>query len=70
MSERGASESKWRRGQPLDAEFASVLGCGDGAGFVDALRPGDVVGLWMRAMYPGWTNTIKEAAVEIVYDVR
>ncbi|KAI0748515.1 hypothetical protein C8Q80DRAFT_743955 [Daedaleopsis nitida] len=46
------------------------MGDGDGAGFVDALRPGDRVGLWTRVMYGGWQNHTKSARVELVYDVR
>ncbi|CDO76437.1 hypothetical protein BN946_scf184781.g14 [Trametes cinnabarina] len=48
---------------------ADVNGYGSGAGFLEALRPGDRVALWMRAQYPGWANTVAGASVEIVYDV-
>ena len=62
---------EWLPEPAPDEEFARTqFGCGSGAGFIDVLRPGDVVGLWMRAMYRGWSNTVKEGAVEIVYDVR
>ena len=61
---------EWLPGCALDAEMVNANGHGDGAGFVDALRPGDVVVLWARAMYPGWKNTVKAASVDIVYDVR
>ncbi|EIW51742.1 uncharacterized protein TRAVEDRAFT_75541 [Trametes versicolor FP-101664 SS1] len=44
-------------------------GSGPGAGFLEALRPGDVVALWMRAMYPGWANTLRAASVKVLYDV-
>lgn len=40
-----------------------------GVGFVDTLQPGDVIALWMRAMYPGWENYVREASVKVLYDV-
>ncbi|KAI0807681.1 hypothetical protein C8Q74DRAFT_1313396 [Fomes fomentarius] len=61
---------EWKAGEVADTEDASVRGCGDGAGFLDALQPGDRVGLWMRAMYPGWENHVMEAGVRLMYDVR
>ncbi|KAI0748610.1 hypothetical protein C8Q80DRAFT_749675 [Daedaleopsis nitida] len=45
-------------------------GAGDGTGFLDALQPGDRVGLWMRALYPGWENYIRRATVDLVYNVQ
>ncbi|OJT04332.1 hypothetical protein TRAPUB_4966 [Trametes pubescens] len=44
-------------------------GSGAGAGFLEALRPGDVVALWMRAMYPGWGNYLRAASLKVLYDV-
>lgn len=44
-------------------------GSGPGAGFLEALRPGDVVALWMRATYPGWANFLRAASVKVLYDV-
>ncbi|KAI0748609.1 hypothetical protein C8Q80DRAFT_1172803 [Daedaleopsis nitida] len=41
-------------------------GSGAGTGFLDALQPGDRVGLWMRAMYVGWANHLRKATVELV----
>lgn len=61
---------EWRAGQEIDAAEAEEHGHGTGAGFLDALKPGDRVGLWMRALYPGWGNTIRGARVELMYDVR
>ncbi|KAH9915770.1 uncharacterized protein BXZ73DRAFT_92559 [Epithele typhae] len=62
--------NRWLPGKTLDPGVVDAEGHGGGGGFVDALRPGDVVVLWMRAMFPGWANHLKEADVEIVYDVR
>lgn len=61
---------EWEAGEVADTEDAIARGCGDGAGFLDALRPGDRVGLWVRAMYPGWENHVMEAGVWLMYDVR
>lgn len=79
----GDSGPAWfvQRNRVARAEFAryhvewstdgAVLppGSGAGAGFLEALRPGDVVALWMRAMYPGWANFLRAATVKILYDV-
>ncbi|RPD66617.1 hypothetical protein L227DRAFT_649307 [Lentinus tigrinus ALCF2SS1-6] len=61
---------EWRAGEQMDAAEAEEHGHGTGVGFVEALRPGDRVGLWMRAMYGGWRNTIAGATVFLMYDVR
>ncbi|TFK92240.1 hypothetical protein K466DRAFT_595388 [Polyporus arcularius HHB13444] len=61
---------EWKAGEEIDAADAEEHGRGTGAGFLDALKPGDRVGLWMRALYPGWSNTIRGARVELMYDVR
>ena len=45
-------------------------GYGLGEKFVEALRPGDRVGLLMRAQFPGWENLLRYASVKLVYDVR
>ncbi|KAK2777052.1 hypothetical protein FQN52_003235 [Onygenales sp. PD_12] len=42
-------------------------GSGSGEGFVSSLRPGDVIQLWARAMFPGWVNYVITAAVEVDY---
>lgn len=52
-----------------DALAVLPPGSGPGAGFLEALRPGDVVALWMRAMYPGWGNFLRAASVKVLYDV-
>ncbi|TBU63089.1 hypothetical protein BD310DRAFT_917774 [Dichomitus squalens] len=39
-----------------------------GAGFVQALQPGDRIGIWLRAKQRGWECHIKEASVEIMYE--
>ena len=61
---------EWRAGESADAEVARSRGEGDGRGFLDALRPGDRVGLLMRAQFPGWQNTLRHASVELMYEVR
>ena len=54
----------------LEAEARAKHGTGDGRGFVKALQPGDRVGLWMRAQYPGWANYLREAKIEVQWAVR
>ena len=61
---------EWRAGEILDAADAEEHGHGTGTGFVEALRPGDRVGLWVRAVYSGWSNAIAGATIYLMYDVR
>ncbi|KAI0474744.1 hypothetical protein F4859DRAFT_514594 [Xylaria cf. heliscus] len=42
---------------------------GDGQGFLELLRPDDIVVLWARAEEQAWVNKIREATIEIVYEV-
>ncbi|KLJ06325.1 hypothetical protein EMPG_10257 [Blastomyces silverae] len=42
-------------------------GSGSGDGFVRTLRPGDVICLWARAIYPGWANVVEKAKIEVAY---
>lgn len=44
-------------------------GRGDGEGFVNALRAGDCIGLWMRAQYPGWANYLRSASIEVMWEI-
>ncbi|KAI0672743.1 hypothetical protein C8Q78DRAFT_677041 [Trametes maxima] len=60
---------EWAATETLDAGDARLNGYGTGDGFIEALRPGDMVALWMRALYPGWANHLREASVEVVLDV-
>ncbi|KAI0332562.1 hypothetical protein GY45DRAFT_1344550 [Cubamyces sp. BRFM 1775] len=60
---------QWTAGEHVDPTEAEDAGYGTGSGFIDSLRPGDRVGLWMRAQYPGWVNFVKQAAVEVTFDV-
>lgn len=63
---------EWRAPADPDADVAERArerGCGSGAGFLETLRPGDVVALWMRAQYPGWANHVNDASVKVLYDV-
>lgn len=38
---------------------------GEGHGLFGSLREGDTIGLWARAMYPGWQNFVYEANIEM-----
>ncbi|KAK8229030.1 hypothetical protein HDK90DRAFT_468528 [Phyllosticta capitalensis] len=38
---------------------------GDADGFVEALQAGDKVGVWARAMFPGWANEVDGMAIEV-----
>ena len=51
-------------------EEAKRHGSGDGKGFVEALRPGDRIGVWMQAKYPGWQCFAEKVSVEIMYEFR
>ncbi|PGG98857.1 hypothetical protein AJ80_09453 [Polytolypa hystricis UAMH7299] len=42
-------------------------GSGTGEGFIGALRPGDLIILWARALFPGWANYVERARVEVEY---
>ncbi|OJD33413.1 uncharacterized protein BKCO1_3000096 [Diplodia corticola] len=73
---RRSNEHYWEaRGEEggegeAEAEGAAVeTGCGDGLGFVDEMKVGDRVGIWARAMFPGWVNDVDEVSVEIRYSV-
>lgn len=37
--------------------------------FVRNLRIGDVVTLWAKARYPGWSNTIQDVSMEVYYAI-
>ncbi|KAI0332563.1 hypothetical protein GY45DRAFT_1433008 [Cubamyces sp. BRFM 1775] len=60
---------EWSAGENLDPAEAEGAGCGTGVGFIESLRPGDRIGLWMCAQYNGWANFVKAASVEVMYDV-
>ncbi|KAH7054268.1 hypothetical protein B0J12DRAFT_777755 [Macrophomina phaseolina] len=61
----------WKVGEERQREWGGDEneGRGDGAGFADVLRPGDRVGVWARAMLPGWVNDVDEVKVEVRYSV-
>ena len=42
----------------------------DGGNFVQALQPGDQIGIWLRAKERGWECHAKEASIEIMYEFR
>ena len=46
-------------------ESESDPGAGKGEEFLETLRPGDCIGVWARARYPGWANFVEEVDVEI-----
>ncbi|OCL08037.1 hypothetical protein AOQ84DRAFT_222279 [Glonium stellatum] len=52
---------EWRPGEVQDI----LPGRGIGKAFVEKLRPGDRVGVWARALYPGWVNHVKEVSIEV-----
>lgn len=52
---------EWRPGEVQEMR----PGRGIGKAFVEKLRPGDRVGVWVRALYPGWVNHVKEVSVEV-----
>lgn len=55
-------EVEWRAGN----EQESGPGEGDGKGFLESLKQGDRVGVWARALFPAWINTVNEVAIEVV----
>lgn len=36
-----------------------------GNGFISTLSPGDRIGVWARALYPGWTNSVSSVKIEL-----
>lgn len=40
-------------------------GSGNGEDFVSTLVPGDRIGVWARAQYPGWANFVSSARIEL-----
>uniref|UniRef100_A0A8H7XQ38 Uncharacterized protein n=1 Tax=Psilocybe cubensis TaxID=181762 RepID=A0A8H7XQ38_PSICU len=50
-----------------DRQFDPLTGAYRGAGFVQSLRPGDLIGIVMRAKYPAWANFVESASIEIIY---
>lgn len=38
---------------------------GEGHSLFESLREGDRIGMWCRAMYPGWQNYVHEAKIEM-----
>ncbi len=38
---------------------------GEGHDLFESLREGDRIGVWGRAMYPGWQNLVYEAQIEV-----
>ncbi|KAI1123340.1 hypothetical protein F5Y10DRAFT_252048 [Nemania abortiva] len=57
----------WVAGVP--AKVGNPQAMGDGQGFLEHLRPSDVVVLWARAEQQAWINKAQGAAMEIVYEV-
>ncbi|TBU26138.1 hypothetical protein BD311DRAFT_699048 [Dichomitus squalens] len=63
---------EWTRHQEADATQAMGCSTGGGASFIEALQPGDRIGLWMRVVSPGWgnydvNNYVISGSLEIVY---
>lgn len=40
-------------------------GSSSGNGFISTLSPGDRIGVWARALYPGWTNSVSSVKIEL-----
>ncbi|KAL1631234.1 hypothetical protein SLS56_004482 [Neofusicoccum ribis] len=40
-------------------------GSGNGEDFISTLVPGDRIGVWARARYPGWANFVSSARIEL-----
>ncbi|KAI1420069.1 hypothetical protein F5Y12DRAFT_163924 [Xylaria sp. FL1777] len=57
----------WVAGIPTKVDDPRAMG--DGQGFLELLGPGDVVVLWARAEEQAWMNKIREATIEIEYEV-
>ncbi|KAF4592484.1 ubiquitin-protein ligase [Ophiocordyceps camponoti-floridani] len=56
---------EWRRG--VDTVRESKEAQGGGKGFLERLRPGDMVVLWARAEQRAWQNRVAAATIEIEY---
>ncbi|PIL24473.1 hypothetical protein GSI_14227 [Ganoderma sinense ZZ0214-1] len=61
---------EWSVDQPAVTEDARSHGSFDGDGFVEALQPGDRIGIWMRAQLYGWECHTTRASVSIMYEFR
>ncbi|KAI1305067.1 hypothetical protein F5Y03DRAFT_356414 [Xylaria venustula] len=57
----------WVAGVPTKVDDPRAIG--DGQGFLELLKPSDVVVLWARAEEQAWINKIREATIEIEYEV-
>ncbi|KAG5646430.1 hypothetical protein DXG03_003480 [Asterophora parasitica] len=58
----------WMKDDVINDEIEAVArakGAGTGRGFVSTLRPGDRVALVVRSQYPGWSNIVYGAKIEI-----
>ncbi|RWA04784.1 hypothetical protein EKO27_g10324 [Xylaria grammica] len=57
----------WVAGVPTKVDDPQAMG--DGQGFLELLRPDDIVVLWARAEQQAWVNKVQEATIEIEYEV-
>ncbi|GAW14479.1 hypothetical protein ANO14919_038820 [Xylariales sp. No.14919] len=57
----------WVAGIPTKVGDPRAMG--DGQGFLELLRPDDIVVLWARAEQQAWVNNVHEATIEIEYEV-
>ncbi|KAJ8119875.1 hypothetical protein ONZ43_g3271 [Nemania bipapillata] len=57
----------WVAGVPT--EVGDPRAMGDGEGFLELLRPNDVIVLWARAEEQAWVNKTRGATIEIEYEV-
>ncbi|KAJ7489109.1 hypothetical protein FB451DRAFT_1552991 [Mycena latifolia] len=60
----------WQEGGSGDSEEGErEKGSGDGAGFIEILAPGDRIGVVARAMFPGWSNYVRNVELVVYYAV-
>ncbi|KAB2581147.1 hypothetical protein BFW01_g10788 [Lasiodiplodia theobromae] len=59
----------WRRHECRAKPEGDDDGKGDGAGFLELMRPGDRVALWGRAQFPSWVNNVESAEITVDYEV-
>jgi hypothetical protein len=62
-------EIEWFKGQRVTERDRHHDGGEDGVGFVELLQPGDQIGLYAEAEFPGWRNEVKAASIEIKYSI-
>ncbi|KAF5011002.1 hypothetical protein FDECE_2872 [Fusarium decemcellulare] len=59
---------EWRRGVVTNVKDKDKIAVGTGQGFLELLKPGDVVALWIRAEQAASVNNVEAATIEIQYE--